>query len=67
MSEPTAGPASKFPSIERKYGKPIQEWKAILRSSRLTTWKDLTALLTWEYGMGQGHANALVLHTLREG
>ena len=67
MSGPTKGPTSTFPSIERKYGKPIQEWKAILRSSRLTTWKDLTALLTWEYGMGDRHANALVLHTLREG
>ncbi len=61
------GPARYFPSIERKYGRTIQEWKAIIRSSRLTTWQDMTTLLTWEYGMGQSHANALVLHTLREG
>jgi hypothetical protein len=67
MPEHMRGPAMYFPSIERKYGKSIQEWKAIIRSSRLTTWADMTALLTWEYGMGQGHANALVLHTLREG
>jgi hypothetical protein len=64
---PERGPARYFPSIERKYGKSIQEWKAIIRSSRLTTWQDMTALLTWEYGMGDRHANALVLHTLREG
>ena len=67
MSQPTGGPARYFPSIERNYGRSIQEWKAIIRASRLTTWKDMTALLTWEYGMGQRHANALVLHTLREG
>jgi hypothetical protein len=61
------GPARYIPSIERRYGKTIQEWKAIIRASRLTTWQDMTTLLTWEYGMGQSHANAIVLHTLREG
>lgn len=67
MPEHTRGHMRYFPSIERKYGKSIDEWKSILRSSRLTTWADMTALLTWEYGMGQNHANALVLQTVREG
>ena len=28
MNRPVNGPASYFPSIERKYGRPIAEWKA---------------------------------------
>jgi hypothetical protein len=28
------GPASYFPSIEKKYGRPIAEWKALLRARR---------------------------------
>ena len=30
--ESTKGPASYFPSIGKKYGKPIVEWQAIVRS-----------------------------------
>lgn len=66
MAEPVKGPASYFPSIEKKYGKSIDEWKSIIRSSGLTTWKELMALLKTEHAMGHGHANALVLHTLNE-
>jgi Domain of unknown function (DUF4287) len=66
MTDPVKGPASYFPSIEKKYGRSIDEWKSIIRASGLTTWKELMALLKTEYGMGHGHANALVLHTLKE-
>ena len=66
MPQTAKGPEAYFPSIERKYGKPIAEWKSIIRSSGLTTWKELMQLLKTEYGMGHGHANALVLHTLKE-
>jgi hypothetical protein len=59
------GPASYFPSIEQKYGRPIAEWEGIIRDSGLGTWKELMALLKTDYGMGHGHANALVLHTLK--
>lgn len=45
MAEPVKGPASYFPSIEKTYGKSIDEWKAIIRTSGLTTWKELMALL----------------------
>ncbi len=64
--EKVKGPASYFPSIEQKYGKSIDEWKSIIRESGLTTWKELMPLMKNEYGMGHGHANALVLHTLNE-
>ena len=53
---PERGPARYFPLIEWQYGKSIEEWKAIIRSSRLSTWQDMTTMLTWEYGMGQNGA-----------
>ena len=36
MTEPAKGPASYFPSIEKKYGRPIGEWQELIRSSDLT-------------------------------
>nr|WP_232425115.1 DUF4287 domain-containing protein [Pseudofrankia inefficax] len=58
------GPASYFPSIEKKYGRPIAEWKAIIRASGLTRHMELVGWLKKEYGLGHGHANALVADTL---
>ena len=60
------GPASYFPSIEQKYGRPIAEWKAVVRAALPARHMDLVALLK-EQGMGHGHANAVVAHTLAEG
>jgi hypothetical protein len=64
--EPVKGPASYFPSIEKKYGEPISHWKAIIRASDLTKHMELVAMLKTEHGIGHGHANALVADTLRE-
>jgi hypothetical protein len=66
MAEKPKGPASYFPSIEKKYGKPVAEWKALIRASPLERHMDLVGWLKSEYGMGHGHANALVGHTLAE-
>ena len=60
------GPASYFPSIEKKYGKPISEWQALIRSKRGLKHMELVNWLKSEYGMGHGHANALVAYTLAE-
>ena len=60
------GPASYFPSIEAKYGRPIAEWKAITRAAMPARHMELVAMLKAEHGMGHGHANALVAHTLAE-
>jgi hypothetical protein len=60
------GPASYFPSIEKKYGEPISHWKALIRASDLKKHMDLVAMLKSEHGIGHGHANALVADTLRE-
>jgi hypothetical protein len=66
MTDTAKGPASYFPSIERTYGRPIADWKALIRSSELTKHGQLVAWLKQEHGLGHGHANALVAHTLRE-
>ena len=60
------GPASYFPSIERTYGRPIADWKALIRGSGLTKHMELVTWLKTEHGLGHGHANALVSHTLAE-
>ena len=61
------GPASYFPSIERTYGRPISDWKAIIREHPGLKHMELVNLLKSEHGVGHGHANALVAHTLGEG
>lgn len=61
------GPASYFPSIEKKYGRPIAEWKALLRVRPPAKHMEYVTWLKEEHGMGRGHANALVAHTLAEG
>ncbi|MBP7648409.1 MAG: DUF4287 domain-containing protein [Phenylobacterium sp.] len=60
------GPASYFPSIEKTYGRPISEWKALVRKHGPAKHMELVAMLKTEHGMGHGHANAIVAHTLAE-
>jgi hypothetical protein len=57
------GPASYFPSIERTYGRPVQEWLD-LASERLDhePHMQVVAWLKSEHGLGHGHANALVAY-----
>jgi hypothetical protein len=64
--EKIKGPASYFPSIEAKYGRPIAEWKAMIRARPPAKHMESVAWLKQEHGMGHGHANALVAHTLAE-
>lgn len=66
MTATAKGPASYFPSIEKKYGRPIAEWKALIDGSPLTKHMELVNWLKAEHGLGHGHANALVAHTLAE-
>ena len=60
------GPASYFPSIEKRYGRPIAEWKDLIREAGITRHMELVGWLKEEHGMGHGHANALVAHTLQQ-
>lgn len=64
--QPTKGPASYFPSIEKKYGRPIADWKALVRARYPAKHMELVAMLKDEHGMGHGHANAIVADTLAE-
>jgi hypothetical protein len=65
-TERVQGPASYFPSIEKKYGRPIGEWQDLIRTSDLSKHMELVNWLKTEYGIGHGHANALVAYTLAE-
>ena len=56
------GPASYFPSIEKKYGKPISHWKSLLGKMKNAKHSEMVAMLKNDHGMGHGHANAIVAH-----
>lgn len=62
--EVVKGPASYFPSIEKKYGQPIAYWQDLVRQKMPATHMALVTMLKTDHGMGHGHANALVAHTL---
>lgn len=66
MTEDTKikGPASYFPSIEKKYGHPITHWLNLLETVSGKKHMEMVVWLKTEYGMGHGHANALVAHYL---
>ncbi len=62
-NEPTVkGPASYFPSIEKKYEKPMSYWFGLVHGH--SGWKhmEIVQLLKEEHGMGHGHANAVVAY-----
>ena len=61
---PKQGPASYFPSIEKKYGRSIAQWQKIIVDSGLDKHMAIVGYVKSEYEMGHGHANALVGWTL---
>ena len=58
------GPASYFPSIEKKYGQPIGHWLTLVASLKDMKHMERVAFLKSEHGMGHGHANAVVAYVL---
>lgn len=60
------GPASYFPAIEKKYGRPIKDWQEIIARCLPAKHMELVAMLKNEHAMGHGHANALVAYTLAQ-
>ncbi|HEY0903824.1 MAG TPA: DUF4287 domain-containing protein [Marmoricola sp.] len=58
------GPASYFPSIERTYGESIAHWIELIHAHAPAPHMELVAWLKADYGVGHGHANALVHHAL---
>ena len=61
-ADKVTGPASYFPSIEKKYGKPISHWKSLLKKMKQAKHSEMVAMLKTDHGMGHGHANAIVAH-----
>lgn len=59
MAEKVTGPASYFPSIEKKYGHPVSYWMDQLDAVRDAKHMEQVTYLK-DMGMGHGHANAVV-------
>lgn len=59
-AEKVKGPASYFPSIETKYGQPIEHWLTLLSTQKDLKHMEMVNWLKSEHGLGHGHANALV-------
>ena len=64
--EKVKGPASYFPSIEKKYGKPMQHWLDLVQQSKGLKHMEIVNKLKVEHEMGHGHANAIVAFALGE-
>ncbi len=60
MPDRPPGIVAYFASIETKYGKPIDAWFAVLEPHRDLGHMEMVRLLKNDYGMGHGHANAIV-------
>lgn len=60
MTEKVQGPASYFPSIEKKYGKPVEYWFEQLGAVSDKKHMEQVDWLKTEHCVGHGHANALV-------
>ena len=54
------GPASYFPSIEKKYGQPIDHWIKLVHQQKGMKHMEVVNWLKTEHGLGHGHANAIV-------
>ncbi len=58
------GPASYFPSIEKKYEKPMTFWLSLVAEKSSLKHMEIVNWLKAEHGMGHGHANAIVAYHL---
>jgi len=64
--EKVSGPASYFPSIEKKYGQPIQYWLDLVQQRKTMKHMEIVNWLKTEHQMGHGHANAIVAYGLAQ-
>jgi hypothetical protein len=62
--EKLKGPASYFPSIEKKYGQPIAYWLELVGTKTDMKHMEIVAWLKSEHAIGHGHANAIVAYVL---
>ncbi|RYG92335.1 DUF4287 domain-containing protein [Loktanella sp. IMCC34160] len=67
MTEKVKGPASYFPSIEKKYGQPMTHWFDLVKSRSGDKHMEIVSFLKTEHALGHGHANAIVAFVLNGG
>jgi len=60
------GPASYFPSIEKKYGHPMDHWFDVVETHKSKKHMEIVSMLKSEHSMGHGHANAIVGYCLAQ-
>jgi GTP-dependent phosphoenolpyruvate carboxykinase len=58
------GPVSYFPSIEKKYGQPIEHWIKLVQKQKDMKHMEVVNWLKNEHGLGHGHGhtNAIVAY-----
>ena len=61
MSTVEQGLQSQIRNIEATYGRPIDEWIEIIRTSGLTRHGEIVAMLKTDYGLSHGSANRVAL------
>ena len=61
MSTVEQGLQSQIRNIEATYGRPIDEWIEIIRTSGLTRHGEIVAMLKTEYGLSHGAAHRVAL------
>jgi len=61
MSTVEQGLQSQVRNIEATYGRPIDEWIEIVRTSGLTRHGEIVAMLKTDYGLSHGSANRVAL------
>ena len=66
MAEKLTGPQSYFPSIEKTYGEPIDHGMDELDKVRDRKHGEQVTYLKETFGLGHGHANALVAYYRKE-
>lgn len=64
MTGTVKGPASYFPSIEKTYGQPMSHWFDQIGDKLDLPHMQIVGYLKETHGLGHGHANAIVAHTL---
>ena len=61
MAEKVTGPASYFPSIEKKYGQPMSYWFDVIADIADRKYPEQMAYLRENHNFSQAHANAVVM------
>ena len=63
MAVKDLGRAATFPAIEKRYGKPMSYWFAVMAKVKGAKYPEQIGLLRDKYGFSAAHANALVMYS----